>query len=177
MAADQMVAMASLQVVMNKNVANSSKPTKIDQPFRLLDLPPELRLWIYDLVFASIAFHPTDKNTMHITAAMRTCRQILQEASLSFLKYEIWLLQVLQERRRKELRVVFSMEWKSATYRQLQIGESAKVEKRHKVEVESILRMERVVQRAEQPTLEMIFGGGSRSIEGQKSGEGRETDA
>jgi hypothetical protein len=103
--------MAALPAVMNSDDADPRQTTRVHQPFRLLDLPPEPRMEIYDLPFASIAFTPTDKNVTDTTALMRTCQQIFNEASFSFLKYKIDLLKMLEERRKKDLRGIFSVEW------------------------------------------------------------------
>ena len=59
-----------------------------EEHFRLLDLPPELRLHIYSLFYRSLARHATEPQIRFIGALLKTNSEVLAEAGPVFLRYE-----------------------------------------------------------------------------------------
>ena len=72
-----------------KSIMRSSKRTAkaTNQRCRLLELPTELRLTIYEYVFASLAFNGGTQELYHLTALLCMAREVFSEAGSVFLKY------------------------------------------------------------------------------------------
>lgn len=65
--------------------------SEISKPLPLLDLPPELRVMIYDMFFAGLSCtspFPADDEIHHATALLYSSRQMLDEAGDVFIQYE-----------------------------------------------------------------------------------------
>lgn len=67
----------------------------------LFDLPTELRLYIYDIVFASLANKAAPKEMTHATAILQTNSSIFKEASGCFEKYSQSLAEQLDTKKDK----------------------------------------------------------------------------
>jgi hypothetical protein len=59
-----------------------------NSPCRLLDLPSELRIHIYEVVFESLAYDGSEQEIKYCTALLDTSRQVFNDASPIFLQYE-----------------------------------------------------------------------------------------
>jgi hypothetical protein len=67
--------------------APNAKPKKTIEHCRLLDLPPELRLIIYEYLFASLASNAKEREIANTTALFTLNGQVVREAGPVFFKH------------------------------------------------------------------------------------------
>lgn len=85
--------------------------TSDEQPLGFFDIPPELRLYVYHYLYATLASSATEQEIMHTTALLFTSLQVLSEAGPSFLLHKTELGERLTMRYREKLNIMDGLKW------------------------------------------------------------------
>ena len=133
--------MTSSTVVNGVSGGTVESALRDEQPLGLFDIPPELRLYVYHYLYATLASSGTEQEIMHTTALLRTNLQVLSEAGPSFLCYKTELSKRLRMRYREKVSILEELKWDDEAVRKRAFRRARK-----EVNAESS-RMERIVAR------------------------------
>ena len=93
------------------------------QPSRFMDLPAELSLLIFQIVFTSLSFEASDRELRSATALLYSNRQIRSEAAPVFLTYWQHFLRVLSSMHRDRVWNLNSYRFRSCRVFKLRVQE------------------------------------------------------